>query len=459
MAPREGSVPRRRPSAPSASSTGRPTSTVPAADGAARRSRIPRLRQRVQPDRPAYVSRAGVGRRSRLRHRPPRAPHRAAQAGHRCASCSTSPALIVADPFDRTRPLWQFIVVEGLRGGKAALIQKMHHTITDGEGGVELSLQYLDFERDAPRAAADRPDQRRASAPPQPSPASTRSRGSARRHAADPDRHRQAGARSARRPGRDPRRQRRPRPTRCAAILSQLSDTETARSPLWTERSLHRHVETARAPFRATKDAAKRARRHAQHRVPHRRRRRRQPRTTSRWAQPVESLRASMAISTRTETSGGQRVLAGAHAGADRRDADRRALRRHRRSDQGRTPVDQATPALDTLAAVATALADVADHAARPPAGPDVDFATSNVEGRADAGATSPARSCSRTTRSARWPASPSTSRCCRTSAASTWASTSTPPRSSRPALLAELLEGSFKQLIRAGTKSGKFGA
>ncbi|MCB0968681.1 MAG: hypothetical protein KDB37_17750, partial [Ilumatobacter sp.] len=58
--------------------------------------------------------------------------------------------LLVADPFDRTRPLWQFIVVEGLRGGKAALIAKMHHTITDGERGVELSMQYLDFERDAP---------------------------------------------------------------------------------------------------------------------------------------------------------------------------------------------------------------------------------------------------------------------------------------------------------------------
>src|SRR6188472_3212075 len=58
--------------------------------------------------------------------------------------------LLVNDSFDRLRPLWQFIVIEGLRGGKAALLQKMHHTITDGEGGVQMSLQYLDFERDAP---------------------------------------------------------------------------------------------------------------------------------------------------------------------------------------------------------------------------------------------------------------------------------------------------------------------
>ena len=58
--------------------------------------------------------------------------------------------LITADPFDRTRPLWQFVIVEGLKGGRAALIEKLHHTITDGEGGVQLSLEFLDFERDAP---------------------------------------------------------------------------------------------------------------------------------------------------------------------------------------------------------------------------------------------------------------------------------------------------------------------
>src|SRR4029078_10885186 len=58
--------------------------------------------------------------------------------------------LIACDPFDRTRPLWQFVVVDGLRGGKSALIEKLHHTITDGEGSVKLSLQFLDFERDAP---------------------------------------------------------------------------------------------------------------------------------------------------------------------------------------------------------------------------------------------------------------------------------------------------------------------
>ncbi len=61
--------------------------------------------------------------------------------------------LLAGDPFDRTRPLWQFYVVDGLQGGKGALVQKMHHTIADGEASLAMSLQYLDFERDAPQPA------------------------------------------------------------------------------------------------------------------------------------------------------------------------------------------------------------------------------------------------------------------------------------------------------------------
>lgn len=50
--------------------------------------------------------------------------------------------------FDRARPLWEFHVVGGLAGGRAACIQKVHHAITDGVGGVKLQLELLDMERD-----------------------------------------------------------------------------------------------------------------------------------------------------------------------------------------------------------------------------------------------------------------------------------------------------------------------
>src|SRR3954464_11164116 len=59
-------------------------------------------------------------------------------------------ALIYEDASDRARPLWQLTIVEGLEGGRAALLAKMHHTITDGVGGVRLSMQFLDLSPDAP---------------------------------------------------------------------------------------------------------------------------------------------------------------------------------------------------------------------------------------------------------------------------------------------------------------------
>ena len=58
-------------------------------------------------------------------------------------------ALFVQDPFDRTRPLWEFAIIEGLEGGRAAMVQKMHHTITDGEGGIRMSEQFIDITREA----------------------------------------------------------------------------------------------------------------------------------------------------------------------------------------------------------------------------------------------------------------------------------------------------------------------
>lgn len=51
---------------------------------------------------------------------------------------------IAAAPFDPTRPLWEFTLVEGLQDGRAALIQKLHHSVTDGVGGIELAMLILD---------------------------------------------------------------------------------------------------------------------------------------------------------------------------------------------------------------------------------------------------------------------------------------------------------------------------
>ncbi len=53
------------------------------------------------------------------------------------------------DDFDRARPLWEATIVEGLtldgEPACAALLLKLHHSLTDGIGGVQLALALLDL--------------------------------------------------------------------------------------------------------------------------------------------------------------------------------------------------------------------------------------------------------------------------------------------------------------------------
>jgi WS/DGAT/MGAT family acyltransferase len=51
---------------------------------------------------------------------------------------------------DRTKPLWEMHIVEGLRGGQIALVTKIHHCTIDGVSGAELLTQLFDLEPDAP---------------------------------------------------------------------------------------------------------------------------------------------------------------------------------------------------------------------------------------------------------------------------------------------------------------------
>jgi HAD superfamily hydrolase (TIGR01490 family) len=46
-----------------------------------------------------------------------------------------------AAPFDRDRPLWQALLVEGLADGRAGYAIKSHHSVTDGLGAVQLMMR------------------------------------------------------------------------------------------------------------------------------------------------------------------------------------------------------------------------------------------------------------------------------------------------------------------------------
>ncbi|MCJ7671866.1 MAG: WS/DGAT domain-containing protein, partial [Acidimicrobiia bacterium] len=48
--------------------------------------------------------------------------------------------------FDPARPMWEWTLVEGLEGGRAAVVLKLHHSLTDGIGGMQLAATLFDLE-------------------------------------------------------------------------------------------------------------------------------------------------------------------------------------------------------------------------------------------------------------------------------------------------------------------------
>ncbi len=284
--------------------------------------------------------------------------------------------LVAADPFDRTRPLWTFVVVDGLDGGRGALVEKLHHTIADGEGSIRLSMQFLDLERDAAEPPPPDPETieiGEASSGPGPADAlKAMVAGGLRLPIGMVRQLRDLIAEPASLPG-----------AGTAAVdsvrglISQLGETDAARSPLWTRRSLRHRIEVVRAPFRETRDAAKRlggslntafltAAADAAGEY-HRR-----------LGAPVEALRASMAISTRTSDSGSNAfTLAKFLVPTGSMPIEQRFIRTQQIADEARAT--SGGTSLDALSALtATLPTSLLTRIARQQ-GQTVDFATSNV--------------------------------------------------------------------------------
>ncbi|MCZ7527124.1 MAG: wax ester/triacylglycerol synthase family O-acyltransferase [Acidimicrobiia bacterium] len=61
---------------------------------------------------------------------------------------------LVADlfsrPLDRARPLWEMHVVEGLEGGRVAVVAKVHHALMDGMAGVEHMASFFSLGPEVP---------------------------------------------------------------------------------------------------------------------------------------------------------------------------------------------------------------------------------------------------------------------------------------------------------------------
>jgi WS/DGAT/MGAT family acyltransferase len=298
-------------------------------------------------------------------------------------------ALLSSDPFDRSRPLWQFTMIDGLADGTGALLGKLHHTITDGEGGVRLSAMFVDLERDpgppdaepepaAPPAAEDAADGDGLGRNPVAAVAGNLLGGM--RGGLDFARRTLTGAGGAvAHPSTVPARAG-DAVDATRSILRQGAVVEPARSPLWGERSLRRHLEVLSIPLEETKRVAKAlggtvndlfvtgavAAAGAYHRAK---------------GAPVDQLRMAMPISTRTDKGSGGNAFAPTRLLVPTGIEDPRACFDAVREAIGVTRGERALGLTGGLATVLGALpSPLLVRLARQQVG-TVDFTTSNVRG------------------------------------------------------------------------------
>ena len=62
---------------------------------------------------------------------------------------------LASQRLDRSRPLWEMWLVEGLSGGRFAIISKNHHALVDGISGVDIIQVLFDAEREPPEPDED----------------------------------------------------------------------------------------------------------------------------------------------------------------------------------------------------------------------------------------------------------------------------------------------------------------
>jgi WS/DGAT/MGAT family acyltransferase len=119
---------------------------------------VPRYRQRVRTvplhlGRPVWVDDPHFQILYHVRHTAVPAPGSSEQLRNLAGR-------VLSQRLDPDKPLWEVWLVEGLEGGRWALIAKVHHCVVDGVGGIDLMTALFDLSPDPvlPEPQAERPD-------------------------------------------------------------------------------------------------------------------------------------------------------------------------------------------------------------------------------------------------------------------------------------------------------------
>ena len=114
---------------------------------AARLSRVPRYRQVVrtaplQLFRPTWADDEHFEIGHHVRQAAVPEPGRARQLHHLAGE-------IYAQPLDRSRPLWEAWLLDGIEAGRWAILWKVHHCMVDGIAGADLMVEIFDLRPDS----------------------------------------------------------------------------------------------------------------------------------------------------------------------------------------------------------------------------------------------------------------------------------------------------------------------
>lgn len=222
-------------------------------------AQIPRLRQRVQPGlggltAPTWVTDPEFDIDYHLRRMALPKPGNLRQLFDIAAD-------LMQDPFDRTRPLWQYTIFDGVEGERSAMFSKLHHTMGDATMAIEVAAQYLSPNREQPPPDSIDLEELIRSETAERGDLVTQimnAGGSLTRLGVD------AVAGAAGEIGEtlsNPARigsKWRELVDNVRVTSVQLSATLSKASPLWSQRSRHRRIEVFELPFEASKETAKR---------------------------------------------------------------------------------------------------------------------------------------------------------------------------------------------------------
>src|SRR6478736_1818192 len=109
---------------------------------------VPRYRQKLahmalDSGRPVWIDDPSFNLEYHIRHTALPTPGRWEQL------CSLT-ARIFSQQLDRSKPLWEMWLIEGLEDDRFALITKTHHSLIDGIAGVDLATVLFDLSPDPP---------------------------------------------------------------------------------------------------------------------------------------------------------------------------------------------------------------------------------------------------------------------------------------------------------------------